>query len=109
MNRSIDALYGVFIPYREVKSSEKRVNILIGVLGAIWVLNLFDSAVFEPAPVFQEDGCNRDACAGRCFDVQAGHAEGAISHHVETEFVGVGEFGADHLRHMLCKDLALLS
>ena len=37
--------------HREVKSSEKRVNILIGVLGAIWVLNLFDSVVFEPAPM----------------------------------------------------------
>ena len=37
--------------HRAVKSSEKRVNILIGVLGAIWVLNLFDSAVFEPAPM----------------------------------------------------------
>ena len=37
--------------HREVKSSEKRVNILIGVLGAIWVLNLFDSAVFAPAPM----------------------------------------------------------
>ena len=35
--------------HREVKSSEKRVNILIGILGAVWVLNLFDSAVFEPA------------------------------------------------------------
>ena len=37
--------------HRDVKSSKKRVNILIGVLGAIWVLNLFDSAVFEPAPM----------------------------------------------------------
>ena len=37
--------------HRDVKSSEKRVNILIGVLGAIWVLNLFDSVVFEPAPM----------------------------------------------------------
>lgn len=37
--------------HRAVKSSEKRVNMLIGVLSAIWVLNLFDSAVFEPAPM----------------------------------------------------------
>jgi len=37
--------------HREVKSSEKRVNMLIGVLGVIWVLNLFDSTVFEPAPM----------------------------------------------------------
>ena len=31
--------------------TEKRVNMLIGILGAIWVLNLFDSAVFAPAPM----------------------------------------------------------
>lgn len=37
--------------HREAKSSEKRVNILLGVLSAIWILNLFDSAVFEPAPM----------------------------------------------------------
>ena len=37
--------------HRDVKSSEKRVNILIGIIGAIWVLNLFDSVVFEPAPM----------------------------------------------------------
>ena len=37
--------------HREVKSSEKRVNMLIGIIGAIWVLNLFDSVVFEPAPM----------------------------------------------------------
>ncbi len=37
--------------HREVKSSEKRVNVLLGVLSAIWILNLFDSAVFEPAPM----------------------------------------------------------
>ena len=37
--------------HREVKSSEKRVNMLIGILGAIWFLNLFDSVVFEPAPM----------------------------------------------------------
>ena len=37
--------------HREVKSSEKRMNVLLGVLSAIWILNLFDSAVFEPAPM----------------------------------------------------------
>ena len=37
--------------HREVKPQEKRVNILIGVLGALWVLNLFDSVVFAPAPM----------------------------------------------------------
>ena len=37
--------------HREVKSTEKRVNMLIGILGAIWVLNLFDSVVFAPAPM----------------------------------------------------------
>jgi len=37
--------------HRAVKPSEKRVNILIGIIGAIWVLNLFDSVVFEPAPM----------------------------------------------------------
>ncbi|MCE2436184.1 MAG: hypothetical protein J4F29_25210, partial [Candidatus Latescibacteria bacterium] len=37
--------------HREVKSSEKRVNIVIGVLGVVWFLNLFDSVVFEPAPM----------------------------------------------------------
>lgn len=37
--------------YRAVEPQVKRVNILIGVLGAIWVLNLFDSVVFEPAPM----------------------------------------------------------
>ena len=35
--------------HREVKFTEKRVNMLIGILGAIWVLNLFDSVVFAPA------------------------------------------------------------
>ena len=37
--------------YREVKPQLKRVNMLIGIIGAIWVLNLFDSVVFEPAPM----------------------------------------------------------
>ncbi len=35
--------------YRAVKPEEKRVNMLIGIIGAIWVLNLFDSVVFGPA------------------------------------------------------------
>ncbi len=37
--------------HRAVKSSAKRMNVLLGILSAIWVLNLIDSAVFEPAPM----------------------------------------------------------
>ena len=54
------------------------------------------AGVCRHAPVVQNHGGDGNACASRCFNVQAGHAEGAISHQVETEFVGMGEFGADH-------------
>ena len=37
--------------HRQVKSGAKKVNIMLGVLGVIWALNLADSAIFGPAPM----------------------------------------------------------
>lgn len=37
--------------HRQVKSGAKKVNVILGVLGVIWALNLADSAVFGPAPM----------------------------------------------------------
>ena len=46
--------------------------------------------------VVQEHGGDGRAGADGGFDVQTGHAEGAIAHEVQAELVGLGELGADH-------------
>jgi tetratricopeptide (TPR) repeat protein len=37
--------------HRIVKNRAKNVNMMLGILGAIWLLNMSDSAVFGPAPM----------------------------------------------------------
>ncbi len=37
--------------HRQVKSGAKKVNVMLGILGVIWALNLADSAIFGPAPM----------------------------------------------------------
>ena len=46
--------------------------------------------------VVQDDG--RDRCAGADgrFDVQTGHAKGAVAHEIEAELLGFSELRADH-------------
>lgn len=37
--------------YRVAHSNMKNLNILLGILGSIWLLNVADSAIFKPAPM----------------------------------------------------------
>lgn len=37
--------------HRNVKSAAKRVNVALGFLALAWVVNIADSAIFEPAPM----------------------------------------------------------
>lgn len=37
--------------HRKLKSSEKRLNVMFGVLGVLWTLGIADSAIFGPAPM----------------------------------------------------------